>query len=256
MSQMQPPPTPPSKPNANQAVATGAGISLVVIILIVVGVLALACIGILIALLLPAVQQVRQAARSTDGHNRIRQVAIALHTYHDANNRLPPAVTVSDDGTELYSWRTAILPFMEQNHIYNQIDLQKPWDDPANRAVHGSEIAVFQSPLSKNTGGDITHFVAVVGPGTVFDSDPNRRVTFAGIQDGTSRTIMLIEYRDSDIPWYEPRDVSIEKAISIIKNQKGGRGTIVAYADASTEIIPSSINESELRAMFTRNGND
>ena len=102
---------------------------------------------------------------------------------------------------------------------------------------------------------DTTHFVAVVGKGTLFDPDVPRGVSLNNVNDGTANTIMLIEYQDSRIPWYKPEDVTVDKAVSIIKNADS-QGTIVAFADASVRVIPNTIDETQLRALFTRNGGE
>src|SRR5687767_15769954 len=75
----------------------------------------------------------REAARRMQCGNHLKQIAIALHNYHDVYHCLPPAYTVDAAGKPLHSWRTLILPFSEQKALYDQIDLTKPWDDPANK---------------------------------------------------------------------------------------------------------------------------
>lgn len=101
----------------------------------------IAIIGILIGMLLPAVQQVREAARRTDCSNRIRQITLAAHTYHDGYKRLPPgslspsgAVAwtdyISGDPNNPDSWEvnqntssiSMVLPFMEMNNLYQKLE--------------------------------------------------------------------------------------------------------------------------------------
>jgi len=100
----------------------------------------IAIIGILIALLLPAVQQVREAARRTDCANRLRQIALASHTFHDSYKRLPPGTLGHADAVDFYAewivsssdgyWGRAqqtsamgmVMPFMELNNLYDLYD--------------------------------------------------------------------------------------------------------------------------------------
>jgi type II secretory pathway pseudopilin PulG len=80
-------------------------------LLVVVGL-----IGLLIAMLLPAVRTSGEAGRRFSCSNNLKQIALALHNYHDEFGSFPPVYTVDDAGTRLHSWRTLILPYMGCNH--------------------------------------------------------------------------------------------------------------------------------------------
>ena len=73
-----------------------------------------ATIGILVALLLPAVQAARDAARRAQSSNNLKQIVLAMHNYHDVYKKFPPRANFGDDGKPLLSWRVHILPFVEQ----------------------------------------------------------------------------------------------------------------------------------------------
>ncbi|MFN0054259.1 MAG: DUF1559 domain-containing protein, partial [Planctomycetales bacterium] len=93
-------------------------------ILLLIGGCALAvllvCGGILAALLLPAVQQAREAARRTQCKNNLHQIGLALHNYHDAFNSFPPAYIPDASGRPMHSWRVLILPFLDQAPLYQR----------------------------------------------------------------------------------------------------------------------------------------
>jgi len=98
----------------------------------------IAIIGILIALLLPAVQAAREAARRSQCTNNLKQIGLALHNYHDVHRSFPPLMVYQSalGPTGLpyhHSWLTKLLPFMEQSAIYQMMDPMLPaWDVAAN----------------------------------------------------------------------------------------------------------------------------
>src|SRR5262245_17542929 len=86
---------------------------------------AIAIIGILIALLLPAVQQAREAARRVQCRNNLRQIALALHNYHDRCGAFPPSNVAGGNSlqTGWWSWIARVLPELDQQALYAQLDL-------------------------------------------------------------------------------------------------------------------------------------
>src|SRR3982074_2962133 len=87
----------------------------------------IAIIATLIGLLLPAVQKVREAANRIRCANNLKQMGLACHNYHDANNILPPdyeATAVYPDTTPGWGWAAYLLPYLEQNNLHRQIDFK------------------------------------------------------------------------------------------------------------------------------------
>ena len=93
----------------------------------------IAIIAVLIGLLLPAVQKVREAANRMKCANNLRQLGIGLHNYHDAQGGFPPSVTKQT--TLNLSWVLFLLPYIEQENLYNRFDFTKVWSDTANLPV-------------------------------------------------------------------------------------------------------------------------
>jgi prepilin-type N-terminal cleavage/methylation domain-containing protein/prepilin-type processing-associated H-X9-DG protein len=110
----------------------------------------IAIIAILIALLLPAVQQAREAARRTQCKNNLKQIGLALHNYHDANNSFPFAFMVGGD-FNISSWGTMILPYLDQAPLYNQWNSCCPAFNEAvavfPAAIVQQNLRVIQTPL-------------------------------------------------------------------------------------------------------------
>ena len=119
----------------------------------------IAIIGVLVALLLPAVQFAREAARRMQCANNMRQIGAALHLHHDTWRHLPPGAldaTARNDAYERYSipagvqhgWAIFIMPYMEQEQLWNRYKLDLDWRDPQNRESREVIITTFLCPSS------------------------------------------------------------------------------------------------------------
>src|SRR6516225_1001902 len=125
----------------------------------------IAIIGILIALLLPAVQKVRAAANRASCSNNLKQIGLALHNYHDANGSFPPGGITS--GTvytdESYgTWTIYLLPFLEQDNLFKAYNLNRFNEDPANEFVRTSLVKSYNCPA--DAGGPFDPAVPDSGP--------------------------------------------------------------------------------------------
>ncbi len=137
--------------------------------------------------------------------NYLKQIGLALHNYHDVYNSFPPAYTVDENGKRLHSWRTLILPFIDQAPLYKTIDLSKPWDDPVNAQAFETTLAAYQCPSSEMSPGQ-TSYMAIVGENHAFAETTGRALS--EFKDGTSNTVMVIEVAAQDaIHWMSPHDV-------------------------------------------------
>ena len=177
----------------------------------------IALIGILIALLLPAVQAAREAGRRTECSNNLKQIGLAVHTYHDTYFRLPPAWTNPTLANE--SAFTHILPYLEKASAYDLYDFAKGNSDPANAKVVAQRINEFLCPscnflrqvpipgcdannrapgsYAMCTGSDDPWASAVPHNGAIVyykPDDPRSTITrFASILDGTANTLLAGE---------------------------------------------------------------
>jgi len=119
----------------------------------------IAIIAVLIALLLPAVQQAREAARRSQCLNNLKQIGLGLHNYHDTHNTFPPgwiganpATGAHDiEGLNGFGWGTMMLPYVEQNNLYDQFRFPLSIIDdttgtPTNKALLATKLSVFECP--------------------------------------------------------------------------------------------------------------
>jgi prepilin-type processing-associated H-X9-DG protein len=233
----------------------GTGAGLIIGILAAVLVAGGCVIALLAALLLPAVQAARGAARRSASQNNLKQIGLALHNYHDTYRQLPPAIVKDADGKPLYSWRVVILPFMEQNALYQQWDKDKAWDSPENMALSNSIIASYRSPADDGppTG---TNYFMVVGPDTMFP--PDRAISFADCTDGLSNTIAVIETKGIAGNWAAPIDPEFDKLVLQIGKEPGKiqpvhpGGTNVLLGDGSVRFVSEALDSDTLRRLLLR----
>lgn len=222
----------------------GAGLLVGIIVALGAVVLVLAaCGGIMFALLLPAVQQARSAAQRMQSSNNMRQMLIAIHTYHDTYQELPPAVVKDASGKPLYSGMVLLLPFLEQSHIHRQFDLSKPWDAPENRHLSSLDLPIFKNASSPAAAQGKTDYLFVGGPQSLLDGGGKR--TFADCQDGTSNTIVLVEVKGNTHSWAEP--VVWMPGQPLDSDTVGG--VVIGMADGSVRTIPRETPQQVLRQL-------
>lgn len=238
------------------AAAGGAGASALVVIL-GVGLLAAVCvIGVLVALLLPAVQAAREAARRMQSSNHLKQLSLAVMNYHDTYGAFPPAVVKDANGTPLYSGRVLLLPFIEEKPLYDQFDKLQPWNGPANQPLTQRAPLVFMDPSAPSGVAGQTDYLFVTGKGTAMEElADGRTLRFIDIRDGTSNTLFMVEVKNSGINWAEPRDLDISQPMSLPAGNHPG-GNLAVFIDGHTQMIPKTVPPEQIRAMATRSGEE
>lgn len=198
--------------------------------------------GVAVGMMLPAVQATREAARRTQSMNNQRQVALALLNYESANGEFPPAYTVDADGNPLLSWRVAILPYLEEQDLYDSFNHDEPWDSEHNIKLLERMPLTLKNP---STGGEPgwTDYVTPLSDDSILT--PGVGAGFADITDGSSNTIMVMEVGQSQqVPWTSPRDIEID-TLESLDLDNGHPGTVlVTMADGSTHAI-SKLTEAE-----------
>jgi prepilin-type N-terminal cleavage/methylation domain-containing protein/prepilin-type processing-associated H-X9-DG protein len=185
----------------------------------------MAIIAVLIGLLLPAVQKVREAAARAKCENNLKQLGLALHNYAGAYGYFPTSNRASPTATVRFAWTTQVLPYFEQDNLARNYDFSVNWDDPKNLPVTSQTINILVCPSNPNAGqkdGDqqlAPNWVPVVattdyGPITAITPQlaalyptqlpqtasaqlgflaRNTKPTFGDVADGTSNTILIAE---------------------------------------------------------------
>jgi len=176
----------------------------------------IAIIGVLIALLLPAVQQARAAARRVSCTNNLKQSGLALHNYHDTHGALPPGYLYKPgaEGNHMgFSWGALILPMLEQTNVQVLFDFDLPIWSAANVQAREIQLPVFLCPSDPVSPGKFVEmgplperyamgcYVANFGPPDLDDTQEKRdglfsrnsRTRFGDVSDGLSNTLMVGE---------------------------------------------------------------
>ena len=221
---------------------------------IVTGALSFLCLPVMIGLLLPAVQKVREASARLQDANNLKQIAAAMHDYNSANGTFPPAAICDPAGKPLLSWRVTILPYIEGGALYNQFKLDEPWDGPHNSKLIPLMPKVYAHPGDPPANGQ-THYRVFVGNGAAFDwcTGAHFPVDFP---DGTTNTILVAEAATA-VPWTKPDELDYDPngPLPALDNQFSG-GSQAALVDGEVRMISSSTSQQTLRAAITRNGGD
>jgi type II secretory pathway pseudopilin PulG len=162
----------------------------------------LALLAILLGLLFPVIFKIRVAAARSQSANNLKQMALACHNYHDANAAFPAG---SDDNN--FSAAARLLPYVEQDNLYKQIDFTKPSTDPANAVARGALVKVFINPRDPQMGSEPgvapTNYLFNAGSEPALKDNngvfyQDSKVKLADITDGTSNTLMIGETLKGD----------------------------------------------------------
>jgi len=207
----------------------------------------------------------REAARRMHCSNNLKQIALALHNYHDVHKTFPPAMIPDADGKPMHSWRVLILPFIEQQSLYDSYDFSEPWNGPKNSQLANPMPSVYGCPSHPRS--NCTSYAAVIGAHTIWTGD-ERGVRMRDVLDGTSNTLLVLEAEPQQLNWMEPRDITYEEAVDLLtsrdpKQMESGHkledffyerwtGRNSALADGSVRFLPLAFPRDVASAMLLR----
>jgi hypothetical protein len=202
----------------------------------------------------PGTSSPPSAADKMKDQNRLKQLTLAMHNYHETHRQLPIVdrpENFGPDGRPLLSWRVHVLPYLSRNDLYQRFHLNEPWDSPHNKTLLDQMPDEFRSG---NDPGSNTRMLTLTGPHALFFQ---RNVGLRDITDGTSNTLMLVQVGpDKAVPWTKPDDVIFDPA-----NPQAGFGAIgasflVAMADGRVQEIAASIDPQSLAKAVSPRGGD
>jgi len=216
---------------------------------------------ILVALLLPALSAAREAANRSLVANNVKQVLIALVMYEADNGSFPSQAICDKQGNPLLSWRVAILPYLDEQELYEEFNLDEPWDSEHNRELIGRMPMVFVSPLTAadETQNGLTTLQVLSGPGTPF-AKPATGIRAADVSDGMSNTLAVVEaVPEAAVPWTKPADIAFDPDVPLsgVGNPRRAGGIFVAgFIDGHVQVIPPDIDPDVFKGLVTPAGGE
>ena|GEM_PF-1331756 len=148
------------------------------------------------------------ASRKSQSKNNMKQIGLAFHHYREAHGVFPAGATLNDQGVPQHSWVTSILPFLDQNPLYEQIDQKKAWSDPANLPAMRHILHSLRHPglepklhpaIQVGEKPAVSHYAANQ---YIFGTQPGLRIP--DFPDGLTNTIFAGEVRSHFVPWGKP----------------------------------------------------
>jgi hypothetical protein len=207
-------------------------------------------------------KQVAVARRNAEAQNNLKQLLLGLHNMHDTYGFMPG--DVGPDRKTAWSWRVQLLPFIEQDQLYRQLDFQKSWDDPRNKAIlEKAEMPkVFEVPGRPAPKGH-TYWRSFSLPkkaqpkdGRPWLVEGEQGPRMASITDGLSNTFAVVEAGEA-VPWYAPDVLAYDGKMPLPPlGAKGGDGFLAGLGDGSVRFIRAKTDEATLRSAITRDGGE
>jgi type II secretory pathway pseudopilin PulG len=240
------------------------GMSATMIVVIVLGIfffVTLICVGVLTALLLPAVSAARDAARQMQDSNNMRQIGLALLNYNDTHRTFPASFAYNSNGEKVWSWKVALLPYLEEGRQFQQIDFtnMKPWNDPSNTVLQGQSSLVFQSARADQANNSNAANVFLISSPLKLESGNAMFIDgeFPKLQDcsdGLANTMAAVMLAKHSAPWASPENLTPDEAFQLIKNED--RVFIAMFLDGSIRRLSVDIDKESFMALVTRDGGE
>lgn len=203
----------------------------------------------------PMIVKARAASARQQSLNNLRQIGLAMHNYYDTYKSLPPPCNFGKNGKRLLSWRVHILPYIEQQQLYQQFKLNEPWDSPHNKKLIPLMPEVLRSPKSKAAPGETTYLAPIL-KNSLFGSAKGRQ--FKDVIDGTSNTIAVLEVNDDHaVTWTKPDDLAVDVQ-NPLKGLTGQEAGVFAalFLDGSVRSISTEIAPADFIGYITINGRE
>ena len=206
--------------------------------------------------LLPAIiTRNPHGALDRQNSNNLTQLALAQHAFADytRSGLVGPYAFANGAVNQGHSFRVSLLPYMEEDGLFKQIDLTQPWDSPRNAPVTSVAIRNLQSPDTRDREKPDTPYRVFYGGGALFAAD-GTPVKLTDIPDGASNTILFVHATET-VPWAKPQEFAYTPATPLPPLGSPGLsrgGFNAAMADGSVRFFNATIAEADLRSLIEK----
>lgn len=220
----------------------------------------------------PAISNLQAKRQRSDAIRNIEKIAAALNAYAADHGVYPPPQIRTADGKPMHSWRVLILPYLDQQSLFNEYDLDQPWDSPRNYAIVDRMPAVYRGSRGSVFGTDTPYYL-ITGLGTLFPPAPpgNPTIGFRSLGpkdviDNPGQTLLIVEAAsppNSMLVWTQPIDLDIGQMRGTIGGSPGLEiggitegGATVATIDGRGHFIDEATSPQTVMALVTIAGGE
>lgn len=239
----------------------------IVLVMVVCGAVAMVRYG------SPALSSIQTNRLRVQSTRNIERIAAALNAYASDHGTYPPPLIRRPDGTLMHSWRVLILPYLDQQELYNDYNLNQPWDSPGNLELTSRMPAVYRAASNQLYAGDAAYFL-ITGPGTLFPPTPSagsagtfQPLSPGAVSDSPAQTLLVVEANaltSNYFPsWLEPRDLDVTMMQGVIGTSPGRElggvnrgGAVVATVDGRSHFLSDQTLPSTVMALITVDGGE
>ena len=194
----------------------------------------------------------RNISRTFGADNNLRQLLLAMHSYEVTHRKLPAAYMADKNGKPLLSWRVALLPYLDQQALYNQFHLDEAWDSPHNQKLIAKMPSVYSFDGSRLIKTGKTTYLGFRGANTVLGERP---ISIAQVPDGTSNTVMLVDVpEEKAVIWTQPDDFTFNPKDPLQGLLKPGQDRLkCGFVDGSVKNISTDLKDETFLHLFLIN---
>ncbi len=263
----------------NRCAQSAGGFTLIELLVVV------AIIGVLLAMLLPAIQAARETARRSQCTANLRQIGIALHNHHDSNKAFPPGCVerrpFRSTVERQLAWSALLLPMLEEGGLADRFDTSAAYDAPVNEEAAGAVLPIYLCPSTVTLADDRDEYRTLSGRGAIdyggrFGSQEvskrmngvmlwNKTISTADIRDGNSYTVQVAEdsgrgtamdgeWANGENIFDQGRKINASMHNEMWSDHSGGVNTL--YCDGSVHFLAETTDAKVIEALCTRDGGE